>query len=162
MSDFLLLFVVVLAGWLFISSFGPTGWVAVPLSLIAGTFLIILVGFITIVTGLPTRPWVVLCGTFLVAAGFFAIRRGWQAERVWLTLAASVVILLPLVVSFTNANVVNFSADSFRYLLSAGLLGNDHYEVARETNLLETRLVSAPVVHSLAQISGASYLRAHS
>jgi hypothetical protein len=161
MSEFGLLVAIAFAGWLFISSFGMMGWGAVPLSFIAGTFLIILAGFTTIVTGLPTRPWVVLCITLVVAAGFFAIRRGWQDKPVWITLAAGIAILFPLAMLFREANLVKFSLDSFRYLLSAGLLANDHYELA-PTELLERRLVSAPVVHSMARTYGESYLQAFS
>jgi hypothetical protein len=161
LSEFALLATFALAGWLFISSFGMTGWVAVPLSFIAGTFLVVLAGFITVITGLSTRPGVVLCAALVIAAGFFAIRRGWQYKRVWKTLAASIASLLPLVVLFQEANLVSWNVDSFRYLTSAGLLANDHYELA-ESALLEKRLLSGPVVHSMAQTYGATYLQAFS
>jgi hypothetical protein len=161
MSEFALLVAIAFAGWLFISSFGMTGWGAVPLSFIAGTFLIILAGFTTIVTGLPTRPWVVLCIALVVAVGFFAVRRGWKHKRVWITLAAGIAILFPLVVLFREANLVKYSIDSFRYLLSAGLLASDQYELA-PTGLLEKRLISAPVVHSMAHTYGESYQQAFS
>jgi hypothetical protein len=160
LSEFSLYVALILAGWLFISSFGMTGWAAVPLSFIAGTFLIILAGFITVVTGLPTRPGVILGAALVIATGFFAIRGGWRHKWIWPTLAGSVATLVPLAIVFHEANFISFNIDSFRYLVSAGLLASDHYEVA-EASLLEKRLLSGPVVHSLAQINGQSHLQAH-
>lgn len=160
MIELAILAMILFSGWMILAAFGMRGWTIIPLGFLVGTFVVVVVAFFLVVTGLPTYPWVVLSAALLLSAGVLVGLRGRRSLQLT-HLAVGMALLVPLVITFTSANLVNYHIDSFRYLVASGLLANNSFEIA-SLNLLEKRLLSAPVIHSLSDLSGERYLQSYS
>lgn len=161
MMEAAILAIVLLNGWAVLRACGLKGWGLLPLGFLAGTFLIVVLGAVLVVAGLPTRPSVILGLASLLALVLLAWRRANFTGSGLATLLLGLITLTGLVAILRANHLVSYHIDSFRYLTASGLLVEDAYSLA-SMNLLEKRLLAAPVMHSLAWLYGEQYVRSFS
>lgn len=159
MSEYLTVLIIQFSGWALLRSVGMRGWGTVPLGFIAGTFLVVVSGFVFVIAGARTEPSYLLIALLLVGgAALLAVWR--EVRRPELALLAWVpIVLAGLVRALRDANLVSYHIDSFRYLTSSGLLAQNAFHEFATINLLTKRMLVAPVLHSLASGFGEDYLR---
>lgn len=159
MIEAIAVLVVLIGGCLFVLRAGIGGWAVPALGYVAGTCLLIDVGFIQIISRLPTSPILTLSLTF--AAPLCWWLSGREPRRFpysALQVAATLLAVVCLVYIFRKANLVGWSNDSLRYLTTSTLIASDSFDLVSR-KLLVQRLLAFPILHAPANLAGEFYLR---
>jgi hypothetical protein len=139
---------------------GIKGWVLPALGFLVGVCIYITIGTIQAITPITTSPLITMLLTALVpltvwATSYFRGKDvGINARMVALIIIAVVLFVL----FFRDANLVNWHTDSFRYVMTGSLVAGENYDSV-SVNLVTKRLLSVPLLHAPAVLSGEWYLR---
>ena len=140
---------------------GLAGWALPPLGFLAGVFLLLDVGFLQVVTGIPTWPAVTVAVVAVLPLGWWVVR-WWRGHdvRVRLPLAlACLVGLAAAVLGLRAANLFKWHDDSLTYLMAGRLLAENQYRSTASTSLVTERVLGVPLLHAPAELGGEFYLR---
>lgn len=161
MIEWLVLLLILAAGWSLLVYTGLSGWGALPLGFIVGVALVVLTMTGVIVAGLPTAPWVLVLALAVVLVGSLMGARttGSLDKRRLRELVVGAGLLAVLTSAFRSVHLVTYHIDTFRYLVASLLLSGEVYEYAH-VSTIEKRMVAAPAIHSLARLFEEDYLRA--
>src|SRR5262245_55004521 len=146
-------------GSLFARVAGVKDWALPAIGYISGLAILIGIGFIQIVLGLPSNPLITLGLTVLIPlVWWFSSNRNepffYTARYVLLAITA----VIGLVCLFREANVVSWHIDSFKYLRSGALIAGGNYDRITPHDL-QWRLLALPIIHAPANLAGEFYLR---
>jgi hypothetical protein len=149
-------------GCLFVRAAGLTGWSIPAFGLLAGLCLQITIGFVQVVTPLPTWPVLTLALTIALPAAWWLARwRGGHQVGFPVGYAAlSVAVVAAAVPVLRAANLVKYHTDSFTYLMGGAVLADGTYDTAVSTHHLTKRLLAISLIHAPANLSDDFYLRA--
>ena len=119
--EFLVVSVVFVAGVFFVAALGMRGLGVAAVGFLAGSFVLVAVGFLLVVSGLPTNPIWMLASTFILSLAFWfgSPIRVKPTQQEWVYLACAFSGLALLVFAAYKFNLVKYHIDSFRYLLGA-------------------------------------------
>lgn len=152
---------VFIGGCALLRTLGIRGWALPPLGFLAGLCLQIAIGFVQVVTGLPTTPVLTLALTAALPVTWWAVRL-FQGRDVRVSIPYAAAYLLALsaaVVVLRAANLVKWHTDSQRYLIAGQLLAEDTYRSVMSTHDLTKRLIGLPILHAPANLVDEFYLR---
>lgn len=138
---------------------GVRGWVTPFLGFIIGISLFITVGFLQIVTFLPSWPALTLALALLLPLSFWRIFL--PSAKLDIKIPALVLVVVSitfLVFIFRGVNFVNWSNDTFSYLASATLIADDQFSIG-SPGLIKTRVLGVPLMHAPAHLGGEFYLQ---
>src|SRR5690606_31006716 len=111
---------------------GMTGWALPAFGFLAGVAMYLAVGFLQVVSGLPTTPVVALAVVAAVPTGWWAVRlaRGGDARVPPVPAALVVAGVVLVVVALRLGRLVTWSFDSFWYVeIGRMLAGNTYREL---------------------------------
>ena len=159
--EFLVIGVVFVAGVFFVAALGMSGLGVAAFGFLAGSFLLVTVGFLLVVCGLPTNPVWMLASTFILSLAFWfgSPIRVKPTQQEWVYLACALSGLALIVFVTHEFNLVKYHIDSFRYLLGAWLLASDNYDLDN-LNLITKRNLAVPILQSLGRLYDDGYVRA--
>lgn len=151
------------AGTALLRALGMSGWPTLPLGFLSGTALYIVIGTVQAVAGLTTSPLFTVTACAGVGLGLWSWRRNHVSvgELVSKDLLLGVALVVSLVMFFRSVHLVNWHTDSFRYLLTSFLIAGGNFDSVT-VNLVDKRLLAAPLLHAPARLGGESYLRSAS
>jgi hypothetical protein len=157
-NEFLIILMIFFGGYILTKTLGLSGWTSMPIGFLIGVLLLVNLGFIQVVTGLPTTPDLTLIATLIIPLFFLHLFRTdniIKGEDTLLVL--SILVFALLVFAFHKANLVKYHIDSFRYILTSILLAENNFDLAN-LNLLTKRMLSAPLLHAPSRLFGEYYL----
>lgn len=159
-GETLIVLAILLGGCALIHGAGLRGWGLLPLGFIAGIALLVAIGTLQAVSGLPTNPAITVTLTAALPGLWWFWRRSRDPGlRVHLPVlglvAGSIGVLVAL---FRSVHLVNWHTDTFRFLLTSYLLAGDNYD-AVTVNLVDKRLLAVPLLHAPARLLDEPYLR---
>lgn len=139
---------------------GIRGWPLPALGFVVGTALQVVIGTIQAVAGLPTTPVLTLGFTFGLPVTWWIVARmrGCNLSIRLVPAVITVITVVIVVIVLRQAHLVNWHTDTFRYLMTGSLIYSGNYD-AVSLNLLTTRMLSVPLIHAPANLSGELYLR---
>jgi hypothetical protein len=155
----IIILVLLIGGCLFVMRLGIGGWAVPALGYVVGTCLLINFGFIQIISRLPADPLLTL--TLTVAAPLHWWLFGREPRHFsysGIHVVATLFAVMGLVYIFRNANLVGWSNDSLRYLMTGALIASDNFDSV-DPKLLALRLLGFPILHAPANLAGEFYLR---
>jgi hypothetical protein len=160
-SEFLVIATIFIAGVLFMAALGMRGLGVAVLGFLAGSFVLVTVGFLLVVCSLPTNPiWMLVCTfIFCLAFWFGSPIRSKPTQREWVYLACAMSGLALIVFVVHELNLAKYHIDSFRYLLSGWLLASDNFDLAN-LNLITKRNLAVSILHSVGRLYDDGYVRA--
>lgn len=149
-------------GCAFVLAAGLTGWAVPALGYLSGVALVIGIGFLQLLSPLPSHPALTLALTLALPTAWWIVqrRRGGGAAVPWWCMAIGVACIVGLVAVLRLANLVKFHWDSTRYLLVANLLADGTFSAGANSELLTKRLIGVALFHAPARLHGEEYLRA--
>lgn len=159
LNEFVIMAGLVLAGWAFLSAFGLRGWVVIPLSMMTGICVLVTVGGVFVLTGLPTNalftwaaacalPWALWC--YQNAQNKAVTPNGFH-------LIATLAIIAVVIALLRDINLVKYHIDTFRYVMPAMLYSSDNLEFMN-MNLITKRLLGFPLMLTPSHIYGEHYV----
>ncbi|RDD30764.1 hypothetical protein CR161_08630 [Prosthecochloris sp. ZM] len=159
LPEFLFLVLLFMAGGLTIYSLGLSGWGVGPVGFLVGIYLWIVFGVLYVVLGFSTNPKNILIPLVVLVLinTVHLIRKGNGMRELIGPLSVYVTIIWLVVWLTNNYGLVKYHIDSFRYLLSAGLLSEDNFTFANE-NLLVKRGLATPLLHMPSSLYGGFYV----
>jgi hypothetical protein len=163
--ELLTLLVMLTGGAAVLHLLGMRGWGLSVLGFATGVALYLGIGLIQVLTGLPTSPVLTLmvvggvpaAAWVVVAIRDPSIRPRVRTGVLWAGAALAATGVLALLARW--ANLVSWSPDSFRYLLSGSLIAQGQYGTASAI-LVEKRVLGVPLLHSAGNLDGEWYLPA--
>jgi hypothetical protein len=152
---------VLLGGCALMRTVGIRGWALPPLGFLAGLCVQIVIGFVQVVTGLPTTPVLTLVLTVALPTAWWGARfvRGHDVRVSIPHAVGCLAALAAVVVILRAANLVKWHTDSQRYLMAGRLLADDAYRSVMSTHDLTKRLIGLPLLHAPANLVDEYYLR---
>jgi hypothetical protein len=152
---------VFVGGCALLRALGLTGWGLAPLGFLAGVGMLLDVGFLQLITGVPTLPVITLAVIVVLPVAWLLVRwrRGHEVRLPVPATITAVVLLVVAVAALRAANLFKWHQDSLEYLKAARLLAEDGYRSTASTNLLVERVLGVPLLHAPADLSGELYLR---
>ena len=139
---------------------GARGWGLVPLGWLVGTGLVVAVGFVQLLTPLPTSPTLTLAATALGPALLWLLAaRGGRDLTITVWPVAVTLAAVPLGVwLFRSLHLVKYHIDTADYLTAAGMIANGTYADGTVPLLLSKRLVGFPLLEAPARLTGELYV----
>lgn len=152
--------IVFVAGVFFVAALGMRGLGVAAFGFLAGSFLLVTVSFLLVVSGLPTNPIWMLASTLILslASWLGSPIRAKPTLQEWVYLLCAFSGLALIVFVTHELNLVKYHIDSFRYLLGAWLLA-DNYDLAN-LNLITKRNLAVSILQSLGRLYDDGYVRA--
>jgi hypothetical protein len=149
-------------GCLFVRAAGLTGWSIPAFGLLAGLCLQTTIGFVQVVTSLPTSPVLTLALTFGLPAAWWLVRwRGGHDVGLPVGYAVlSLAVVAAAVPVLRAANLVKWHSDSFTYVMGGAILADGTYDTAVSAHHLTKRLLAVSLIHAPASLTDDYYLRA--
>lgn len=160
MTEALVILAIFVGGSLFARAAGVNCWILPAIGYVSGTAILISIGSIQIICGLPTGPIITLGLTVALPLIWWLSVRG-RGEALYYTplhAALALLIVTGLIYVFREAGFVSWHADSIRYLMNGALIASDN---SGELSLdqLAKRMLGVPLIHSPANLAGEFYLR---
>lgn len=147
-----------LSGSVAVKLLGIRGWITPFLGFVLGISIFISVGFVQIVTPLPTWPIITLATTILLPLVAWRILPKQKLDINIRTLVITLLLTPLTVVFFRSANIINWSNDSFGYIESSILIADNQFTL-NAMNTITKRVLGAPLLHSPAQLGNEFYLQ---
>lgn len=160
--EILCILAVFAGGCAFVLAAGLTGWGVPALGYLSGVALSIVIGFVQLLSPLPSSPALTLALTVALPAAWWIIRRrrGEGGTVPWSFVAIGVACVVGLVAVLRPANLVKFHWDTNRYLMVANMLADGTFFAGANSELLTKRLIGVALFHAPARLHGEDYLRA--
>jgi hypothetical protein len=152
---------ILVGGCAFVSAAGLTGWGVPALGYLSGVALVIGIGFVQLLSPLPSHPALTLALTVALPAGWWLVRRrrGGGGTVPWRSVAVGVICVAGLVPVLRLANLVKFHWDSTQYLMVANMLTDGTFLTGVSSELLTKRLIGVGLLHAPAHLNGEEYVR---
>lgn len=146
-------------GYFWVRAIGLSGWGSAPAGFLAGVILLVLIGAIQIIAGLPSSPVLTLLLTVFISTGvwIWGYKNG-RSISIRIIPACLLLISIALaVVLFYHFNILNLSPDSYRYAQIGSLMESGHIDAAQPSLLLKRQL-AVPIMHASANIMDKLFL----
>lgn len=152
---------VLTGGCAFVLAAGLKGWAVPALGYVTGVGLAIGIGFLQLLSPLPSHPAITLALTAALPTAWWVARRrrGAGSTIPWWYAAVGVACVAAMVAVLRLANLVKFHWDSTRYLLVANMLADETFFVGTNSELLTKRLIGVALFHAPARLQDEEYLR---
>jgi len=151
---------VFLGGSILVRTTGFNNWALPAFGYTAGICILVIIGSLQALSGLPTHPLITLSLTLLfpIILMFLYLKRGVDLSVNPKLAVTSIASILLAVVFFRETNLVNWHTDSIHHLIVGQLLFDGNFSLVN-MSLLTNRLLAVAIIHAPASFQGEYYLR---
>jgi len=157
--ELITIFAILTGGVFLLRATGMHGWLLPPLGFVTGIAIMIVVGNIQVLLGIPTTHLSTLWLTILIPIGIWAwfYRKGLDCSIQILPGALTAAAVAGVVFSLHSAGFINVTPDSYRYAQMGSLLESGNIIFA-QPSFLQNRLLAVPLLHMPANMANNFFL----